>query len=73
VGEFSDWVSRNASRAENATQEEWQEIKAEYNRREAELDTKSNTWDDKAKGEWRELKDSWKRTEEKAEARLKRE
>jgi hypothetical protein len=72
VGEFSAWVDRNASRAENATREEWQEIKAEFKRQEAELDARSNTWDEKAKAEWRELKDSWKRTEERAEARLNR-
>ena len=72
VGEFSAWVDEKASRAESTSEAEWQELKAEYKRREAELDAKSNTWDEKTKQEWRELKDDWKRTEDKVQGRLKR-
>ncbi|WP_347158277.1 hypothetical protein [Pontibacter chitinilyticus] len=68
--DFSNWVHTNTEKAETATADEWRDIDAEYNRREAELDVNSDTWDEKTKQEWQELKDDWKETKAKADKRL---
>lgn len=69
--EFADWVEENSLRAETATEEEWNEMDAEYNRRATELEKKSAEWDDKTKAEWDELNDRWYETEGKAETRFR--
>lgn len=68
--DFAAWVDENSTRAENATEEEWRELKAEYKRREAELDAKSDTWDDDARRGWEDVKARWNRTENKVQERL---
>lgn len=69
--QFAAWVDQNAERAETATEEEWNEMQAEYTRRATELETGSADWDDKTKAEWEELKMRWNETEGKAEARFR--
>lgn len=69
--EFSDWVDENSLRAETATEEEWDEMQAEYTRRTTELEKRSADWDDKTKAEWEELKERWNETEGKAETRFR--
>ncbi|WP_018477236.1 hypothetical protein [Pontibacter roseus] len=69
--EFATWVEQNAERAETATEEEWNEMQAEYNRRATEIETSSADWDDKTKGEWEVLKERWSETEGKAETRFR--
>jgi multidrug resistance efflux pump len=67
---FTTWVETNSERAETATKEEWEEIKADYKRREAELEAESSTWDEAARQEWEELKMRWNETEQRTEQRL---
>jgi hypothetical protein len=67
---FTTWVETNSQRAETATKAEWEEIKADYKQREAELEAESSTWDEAARQEWEELKMRWNETEQRAEKRL---
>jgi hypothetical protein len=69
--EFSTWVDENTERAETATEEEWNEMQAEYHRRSLQMEKRSGDWDDKTKGEWDALKERWYETEGKAETRFR--
>lgn len=69
--EFTTWVDQQTERAETATEEEWNEIQAEYHRRSIEIQKRSADWDDKTKGEWEEIQERWNETEGKAEARFR--
>ncbi|MHC2993053.1 hypothetical protein OB13_16255 [Pontibacter sp. HJ8] len=69
--QFATWVDQNAKRAETATEEEWNEMQAEYTRRSTELESKSADWDDKTKAEWEKLRTQWTETEGKAETRFR--
>jgi hypothetical protein len=69
--EFSAWVDTTSQRAETATEEEWNEINAEYNRRATELETRSADWDDKTKAEWEEVQNRWQETTGRTETRFR--
>jgi Skp family chaperone for outer membrane proteins len=69
--EFSAWVDSTSLRAETATEEEWNEMQAEYNRRATELEKRKADWDDKSKAEWEEVQTRWQETVGKAEARFR--
>lgn len=71
IEEFSEWVDEKAERAETATEEEWDEMQAEYALKTKELKIKRADWDDQSKAEWEELKQRWKETESKTEARFR--
>ncbi|WP_299703915.1 hypothetical protein [uncultured Pontibacter sp.] len=69
--EFSAWVDTTSQRAETATEEEWNEMQTEYNRRATELETRSADWDEKTKGEWEEMQTRWQETVGRAETRFR--
>ena len=69
--ELKTWVDEHAVRAETATEEEWSEMKQEFDRRAHDLDAKSAAWDKEAQQEWEQLKMRWNETENKVEARLR--
>lgn len=70
LNEFEAWVNNNTGRAENATAEEWAELRAEYERRETALEAKSADWDDNTRQEWEEVKADWNEMENKVQTRL---
>lgn len=69
--DFATWVEESTDRAETATEEEWNELQAEYNRRTAELEKNSNEWDDKTKAEWEGIQTSWQETTGRVETRFR--
>jgi hypothetical protein len=69
--EFSAWVDENSQRADTATEEEWSELQAEYNRRATELETRSADWDDRTKAEWEEVQTRWQETTGRTETRFR--
>lgn len=69
--EFSAWVDENSQRAETATEEEWNEMQAEYNRRATEIEKRSADWDDRTKAEWEEVQTRWQETSGRAETRFR--
>lgn len=68
--DFSGWVQTNTTKAENITADEYRELRAEYNRRETELEAEASTWDDATRRQWEETKADWKRFEDKVQKRL---
>ena len=62
VEEFSTWVDENSRRAETATEEEWNEMEAEYNRKATEIEKRSADWDDQTKAEWEKVQAQWQET-----------
>jgi hypothetical protein len=69
--EFSAWVDTTSQRAETATEEEWNEMNAEYHRRATELETRSADWDDRTKAEWEEVQTRWQETTGRTETRFR--
>ena len=57
--DFNNWVSQNAERAPMLTDEEWNDLNAEYETRAAELEAESGKWDDQTRQQWQEIKDKW--------------
>ncbi|MCP2042105.1 hypothetical protein [Pontibacter sp. HSC-36F09] len=71
VEEFSTWVDENSRRAETATEEEWNEMEAEYNRKTTEIKKRSADWDDQTKAEWEKAQAQWQETIGRAGARFR--
>ncbi|WP_299985335.1 hypothetical protein [uncultured Pontibacter sp.] len=71
VEEFSAWVDENSTRAETATEEEWNEMEAEYNRRATEIEKRSADWDDQTKAEWEKVQTQWQETVGRSETRFR--
>lgn len=69
--EFSAWVDENSQRADTATEEEWSELQAEYNRRATELETRRPDWDEKTRAEWEQVQTRWQETAGRAETRFR--
>lgn len=57
--DFNNWVNQNAERAGMLTNEEWEDLDAEYKNRVAELEAESENWDDNTRQQWMELKATW--------------
>mgnify|MGYP003576383211 CR=1 FL=1 len=71
VAEFSTWVEENSTRAETATEEEWNEMEAEYNRKATEVEKRSADWDDQTKAEWEKVQAQWQETVGRTGARFR--
>ncbi|GGG28725.1 hypothetical protein [Pontibacter amylolyticus] len=71
VEEFSTWVDENSRRAETATEEEWNEMEAEYNRKATEVEKRSADWDDQTKAEWEKVQAKWQETVGRSGARFR--
>lgn len=70
IEEFNAWVSTNTERADNVTAEEYQEMRTEYSRREAELEAESTNWDEDTRRAWENTKQEWKDFENSVQKRL---
>ncbi|MBC5993283.1 hypothetical protein [Pontibacter cellulosilyticus] len=70
--EFSTWVNTNVERSETVTADEYREMRTEYNRRSAELEAESSTWDEETRREWEATKADWNEFENKVQTRLGR-
>ncbi|SFH29183.1 hypothetical protein [Pontibacter chinhatensis] len=68
--DFSAWVDTNTERAETVTKDEYREMRAEYKRREAEVEAESSTWDDETRQAWENTKAEWNEFENKVQKRL---
>ncbi|WP_245868899.1 hypothetical protein [Pontibacter ramchanderi] len=71
VEEFSAWVDENSKRAETATEEEWNEMEAEYNYKATEIEKRSADWDDQTKAEWEKVRTQWQETVGRANTRFR--
>ncbi|WP_076669824.1 hypothetical protein [Pontibacter indicus] len=71
VEEFTTWVDENSTRAETATEEEWNEMEAEYNRKATEIEKRSSDWDDQTKAEWEKVQAQWQETAGRVGARFR--
>lgn len=69
--EMAIWTDENETRAETATEEEWEQMKADYKKREAEVEAKSADWDEDQRSRWQKVKDRYKKTEDKVQARFR--
>jgi hypothetical protein len=69
--EFTAWMEENSSRADTATEEEWSELQAEYNRRATELEKRNTEWDDRQRAEWEETQARWQETVGRVETRFR--
>ncbi|WP_255594109.1 hypothetical protein [Pontibacter sp. HSC-14F20] len=71
VEEFSTWIEENSKRAETATEEEWNEMEAAYNRKATEIEKRSADWDDQTKAEWEKAQVQWQETVGRAGTRFR--
>ncbi|GAB3829223.1 hypothetical protein [Pontibacter rugosus] len=68
--DFHGWVSTNTARADEVTEEEYREMRTEYQRREREMEEASADWDDETRQAWESTKNDWNEFENKVQGRL---
>ncbi|MCC9166797.1 hypothetical protein [Pontibacter harenae] len=66
---FRSWLNNKADRTDTAIREEWPEIREEFRRRNAELESNVDSLSAKSKEEYKQLKQRYARWEERQERR----
>ena len=57
--EFSEWVNENAVQSETISEENWNDLNAEFERRAATMESSIDEWDEKDRQLWQELESTW--------------
>lgn len=57
--EFSEWVNKNAAQSETISEESWNDLNAEFERRAATLESSIDEWDETDRQLWLELENKW--------------
>ncbi|NEM98669.1 hypothetical protein [Pontibacter burrus] len=57
--EFSEWVNKNAAQSETISEENWNTLNAEFERRAATLESSIDEWDETDRQLWLDLESTW--------------